>query len=182
MEPITRTRGRVRAGAAAAGLLLLSLLCACTMGTRLETESAMPADAKGTYRLYLYGCRYPEDVEVMALLVDQTSPYPFDLYVLDTSYRVKQDLSGPAALAEAEKFIQCSLHDVWMTAFRRVIDPSGRTVAFEMKPLYFPHDVGKDEALLSSYSLKNGTVTVYLSLDPLVEKRMNSVTSQPSGN
>jgi hypothetical protein len=152
-------------------IIALALLAGCSFGTRLQTDTALPDEASGTYRLYLYGCRYPSDVEIMALLVDQTAPYRFDLFVPDDSYRIKEDMPGKAALTEADKFIRCSHHTVWMTAFRKVADPAGKTIAFELKPLYFPHDVGASEVLLTNYSLRNGTVTTYIRLDPVYERK-----------
>ena len=154
-----------------AAVLAAIMLAGCSFGTRLQTDTALPADAAGTYRLYLYGCHFPDDLEIMALLVDQAAPYPFDLYVPDTSYRVNPDLSGPAALAEANTFIRCSHFDLWRTVFRRIVDPAGRTIAFELKPLYYPMQVGGDEVLLTNYTLKDGTVTVYIRLDPLLKRK-----------
>lgn len=151
-------------------LLAGTMSAGCSFGTRLETASALPADAAGTYRLYLYGCHYPADIENMALLVDQSAPYRFDLFVLDTSYRIKQELSGPAALAEADAFIRCSTETLWLTVFRRILDPAGRTIAFELKPLYEPLRRGTDEVLQTNYSLKDGTVTVYIRRNPLLRR------------
>jgi len=155
---------------------------ACSIGTRITAVTAQPSDASGTYSLYLYGCRYADDVENMALLVDESAPYRIDLFVPDTGYRVKKGLSGRTAFAKAEAFVRCGIHDLWMTAFRKVADPSGRTIAFEVKPLYVPNDVGTDEALISSYVLRDDTVTVYLRLDPAVERRLHLPNFQGGGN
>jgi hypothetical protein len=163
-------------------IIALALLAGCTFGTRLQTDAALPAEASGTYRLYLYGCRYPTDVEIMALLVDQTAPYRFDLFVPDDSYRIKEDLPGKAALTEADKFIRCSHHTLWTTAFRRIVDPAGRIIAFELKPLYFPHDVGVAEVLLTDYSLRNGTVRTYIRLDPVYERKERAFSNKPDAS
>jgi hypothetical protein len=160
-------------------ILVLALLAGCSFGTRLQTDTALPDEVSGTYRLYLYGCRYPSDVEIMALLADQSAPYRFDLFVPDDSYRIKEDMPGKVALNEAETFIRCSHHTMWMTAFRRVVDPAGKTIAFELKPLYFPHDVGTAEVLLTNYSLRDDIVTTYIRLDPAYE-RMLSFPNEPS--
>jgi hypothetical protein len=159
-------------------ILVLTLLAGCSFGTRLQTDTALPGEVSGTYRLYLYGCRYPSDVEIMALLVDQTAPYRFDLFVPDDSYRIKENMPGTTALTEADTFIRCSHHTIWMTAFRKITDPAGKTIAFELKPLYFPLDVGAAEVLLTDYSLRNGTVRTYIRLDPVYERKERAFTNK----
>lgn len=146
------------------------LLAGCSAGTRLPTDIAKPADVTGTYHLYLYGCHYPADTEVMALLVDQSAPYRFELFVLDTSYQTRENRSGTDALSEANAFVRCSTEPVWLTAFRRIVDPAGKTIAFEMKPLYDPIRMGLDEVLQTNYTLRDGTVTVYIRRNPLLRR------------
>jgi hypothetical protein len=152
-------------------VMLFALLSGCTFGTRLDAVMAPVQEVSGTYRLYLYGCRYPDDAENLALLVDQSTPYRIELYVKPTSYKVRQDLPAADALAAAQKFIRCSQHEVWTTSFRRIADPEGRTIAFELEPRYYAWDVGAEEPLVTSYSLRNDTVTVYISPNPMLEHR-----------
>lgn len=154
----------------AAALLSAALLSGCSFGTPLRADSALPAEATGSYRLYLYGCHYAADIENMALLVDESAPYRFNLYVLNTSYRTQENRSGPDALSEANTFIRCSTETVWKTVFRRITDPAGRTIAFEVKPLYDPLRRGTDEVLVTNYALQDGTVTVYIRRNPLMRR------------
>jgi len=164
-----------------AAVLSASLLAGCSFGTRLETTPAMPTDAAGTYRLYLYGCHYPADTENMALLVDERAPYRFDLFVLDTSYRTRENRSGADALAEANTFVRCSTETVWKTVFRKIVDPAGKTIAFELKPLYDPLRMGMDEVLQSNYALTDGTVTVYIKRNPLLRREDGGNDSKGKG-
>jgi len=151
-------------------VLAVTVLTGCSFGARLQTESALPTDMTSTYRLYLYGCHYPADTENLALLVDQSAPYRFDLFVLDTSYRTRENRSGPDALAEADAFIRCSTETIWLTTFRKIVDPAGKTIAFELKPLYDPLRMGMDEVLVTNYSLTDGTVTVFIRRNPLLRR------------
>ena len=165
----------------AAVVLAVTVLSGCSFGIPLRTDAALPADASGTYRLYLYGCHYAADIEDMALLVDESAPYRFDLFVLDTSYRVEEHLAGPDALAKANTFVRCSTERVWLTAFRRIIDPAGKTIAFELKPLYDPVRMGLDEVLVSNYTLKDGTVTVFIRRNPLMRREDGGSESRDRG-
>lgn len=163
---------------ASACLVVALILQACVSGTRLMAKPADPSEVQGTYTLLLYGCRYPDDLENMAILVQEGGPYPVEIYAPDFMYKVKKGLPAPQALAEAEKFIACSFHNLWTSVLRKIPDEAGRTIGYEMKPLYVPWEIGVPEVLLSSYSLKNGKVTVYIVLDPLVEKRKNTGDGQ----
>lgn len=161
--------------------LLSTALAACAAGTGLQTPSAVEADASGTYRLYLYGCRYAHDVENYALLVDEQTTLQVDLYVPATSYKVKEHLSGADALREARTFFRCSTYDRGKTVMRRISANDGRILGFELKPLYEATDLGRDEALRSSYFQSGGRVTVYLKLDPQVERFLYHTSPNDSG-
>jgi hypothetical protein len=151
-------------------MLLFALLPACVAGTSLKTVQAVPNEADGTFTLYLHGCRYPSDIENIAILVDAASPYRFELFALPAAYKVKTGLAGSEAAAEAQKFIRCSIYDAGQSVMRRIVDPSGRTLAFELKPIYARLEMGAEEVLLSDYVLRDGQVRVYLRLDPNVER------------
>ena len=181
---VTVMKKRPQAGRRALGavvVLAVTVLSGCSYGTPLRTDVALPADATGTYRLYLYGCHYAADIEDMALLVDESSPYRFNLFVLNTSYRIEENLSGKDALAKADAFIRCSTERVWLTVFRRIVDPAGKTIAFELKPLYDPIRMGLDEVLVTNYALKDGIVTVYIRRNPLMRREDGGNESRDRG-
>jgi len=143
----------------------------CMAGERLLPVPAKPAEVKGTYTLILYGCRYPSDMENMAILVDEKSPYPLEVYAMESLYKVKKNVPASQALKEANTFLNCSMHTVWQTVLRRIPDDTGKkTIGYELKPLFRPWESKVSEVLLSSYSLKNGKITTYITLDPSVKK------------
>jgi hypothetical protein len=153
---------------AATSLVVLLTLQACVAGMQLIPRSADPTEMKGTYSLILYGCRYAKDLENMAILVDESSPYLFDIYSLDGMYKVKKGLPGPQALNEANTFVRCGINPVWQTVLRKIPDGAGKTVGYELKPLY--RDIAPPEALISRYSLKDSKVTAYIRLDYSLDK------------
>jgi hypothetical protein len=146
-------------------------LQACMAGERLLPVPANPATVKGTYTVILYGCRYPDDIENMAILVDEKSPYPLEVYAMESLYKVKKNVPAAQALSEAKTFVNCSMHTVWQTVLRRIPDDTGKkTIGYELKPLFQPWESKVPEVLLSSYSLKDGKVTTFITLDPSVNK------------
>jgi len=163
-------------------LFLAVLLQSCASGLHLLSMPAEPADIGGTYTLLLYGCHYPNDVKDVALLVDEGSKYPLEIYDIDTSYKVKKGVPAKQALSEAESFIRCSTHRVIGTQIRRIPDGSGGTIGFEVRPLYFPLDFGFPDIMLITYTLKDGTVRSYIRLDPNVESAIESSGSNESSS
>ncbi len=146
----------------AALLIALSLLQGCAIGTRLQTESADLKNMAGTYDLYLYGCRYPDDTENVAILVNQNSAYPFEIFTLATRYKVKKGLSAAEALTEANAFVRCSMGSVWQTATREIVDEKGGIYGYDMRPLYMPYEIMASDLMLIDYYLNNGRVTAYI--------------------
>ena len=154
-------------------LLALSTPHAFAAGKQLKTESAGEAAITGAYTVLLYGCRYPDDIENAAILVSEGSRYPVEIYASDTRYKVKKGLDAQKALAEANEFVRCSVRRVWQTQIRRILDDAGGTIGYEVRPLYYPNEVGSADVLLISYALKGGKVRAYIRLTPEMENRRN---------
>jgi hypothetical protein len=159
--------------------LLAATQLACVAGKQLATGSADATELKGTYTLLQYGCHYPDDIKNLAILIDEGSRYPVEIYDTPTSFQVKKGLSGPQALKEAGSFVRCSVRRVTEAPLRRIMDAAGETIGYEVRPLYSPLEFGKTDVLLVSYSLKNGTVRTYIRLDPDVERALESPGPDP---
>ena len=159
--------------AAAVLLLALSAPQAFAAGKQLKTESAGQEAITGNYTVLLYGCRYPDDIENAAILVSEGSRYPVEIYAPDTRYKVKKGLDAQKALAEANEFVKCSVRRVWQTQIRRILDDADGTIGYEVRPLYYPYDVGSADVLLISYALKGGKVRAYIRLTPEMENKRN---------
>ena len=154
--------------------LLVLTLQACAPGKQLATTSADPAELTGSYTLLLYGCHYPDSIKNVALLRDEKSAYPLEIYDLPTSYQVKKGVPGPQALADADAFVRCSVRLLSGTQLRRILDETGGTLGYEVRPLYSPLEFGRLDVLRVSYSLREGTVSTYIRLDPDVERALES--------
>jgi hypothetical protein len=146
-------------------------LQSCMAGTRLNTTSADRARISGTYTLLLYGCHYPDQIENVAILVDENSRYPVEIYDLDTSFKVKKGVPAQQAVSEAEAFVRCSFHSVWQTQVSAIVDERGGSIGYEFRPLYAVTEFGTPDVLLISYSLKDGKVRAYIRKIPGMQNR-----------
>ncbi len=151
--------------------LALSGQYSCAAAQQLTTKGTNPADITGSYTLMLYGCKYPDDIENAAILVDEHSPYVLDIFSLPTMYSVQKGLPAQEALAKANKFLRCTFHTVVETRVRMIADDRGGTIGYDMRPAYLPYDIGSTDPLLITYRLKDGKVTAYIRLSPDVRRR-----------
>jgi hypothetical protein len=154
-------------------LILVIFMSGCLLGTQINTVTADPATITGTYDLMLYGCRYHDDLERAAFLIAPGKTGMVDLFVPETSYKVKRGLPADKALAEAEAFVRCGRYTVTELRVHRIPDGSSGTIGYEILPRYLPYDDGGTDPLFVSYTLKDGKITVYIRLFPDVERRLN---------
>jgi hypothetical protein len=162
-------------------VLLTVAVSGCAMGTQLLTASADPKAITGTYDLYMYGCRYPDDLEHAAFLIEPEKSPMVELFVRDTAVTIKRGLPADSALAEANKFVRCGNRTVEAIRFQQIPDGSGGTLGYEMLPRYPVTDLGGMDPLLVSYSLKEGKITVYIELSPEVERAVSNAFSPAGG-
>jgi hypothetical protein len=160
-------------------LLAALLLNGCIAGTRLDIRSAVPSDLHGTYTLILTGCRYPTDLENLAVLYPEGGPVTFDIFTLKTNYRIEKGLSADEALKQAEQFLSCNIYR-WKTQLSKIADREGTIVGYELRSLYTPDKFGMMDVLNVSYWLNGSKVTVYINLDLQIEKILESSGRLPS--
>lgn len=154
------------------------LLQGCAPGMRLPTSPATVSEVTGTYDLLLYGCRYPNDVKNLAILVSEGARYPVEVYDLPTSYHIEKGLAAAAALGKAESFLRgCGTRRVTGTRTSRIPDGSGGTIGYEVRTLYFPLEFGISDVLMVNYALTDGMVRAYVKVDPDVERAIESIGS-----
>ncbi len=153
----------------AALLLMTGMLLSCMTGVQLNTTSADQTLISGTYTLLLYGCHYPDQIDNVAILVDENSRYPLEIYDIDTSFKVKKDVPARQAVKEADAFVRCSSHRILQTQIARIPDGSGGTIGYEFRPLYTVPEFGTPDVLMINYSLRGGKVRAYIKTLPEAE-------------
>jgi hypothetical protein len=157
-------------------LLVISLnlsACMSLAGNHLKIEAAKQLEVTGTYTLLLYGCRYPDDVENVAILDKEGDPYTIAIYAPDFRYKVKTGLPAEEALKQAEQFVKCSVH-YQQTRFSKIPDATGNIVGYEARALYSPIRFGMYDVLDVQYVVRDNRIVVYIKLDPAVDKELRN--------
>lgn len=153
-----------------AAVLFFSLtLSSCAPSLSLKTSSAQPEEITGTYTLILYGARYGNDIEDVAVLAKEGTGYAFEVYAPEFDYKVRKNVPSREAIETAERFV--GFH----YAFRRsqlsaILDMKGAVIGYEVRPLYSPLDFGSADVLDIVYTLHENRVTVRIRLIPELER------------
>jgi hypothetical protein len=137
----------------------------------LKTIEATPDDITGTFSLILYGGRFADDVETIALLDLEGDGYSLEPFAPDFDFRIKKGVSAKEALEQAQKFVSFH-HAFWRLELSRITDNNGKAIGYEIRPLYLPFYFGVSDIFEVYYWLKeNGRVKVTIKLIPFVERR-----------
>jgi|WetSurMetagenome_2_1015567.scaffolds.fasta_scaffold528688_1 hypothetical protein len=154
---------------------------AYALETPLKTEAASPKELTGTYRLILYGHRFANDVETVAVFDREGDGYTFDVFAPDFDFKIKKDVPAAEALKEAQEFVSFQ-RDFWRSQLSKIIDSKGDVVGFELRPLYNPVVYGVSDILDVYYWPKeNGRIKVTIKLIPSVEeKRFPGIGESPA--
>ena len=147
------------------GVLFGSVSCA--PGIRLNTQ-ALGSEIKGNYTVIYYGCNFLNDLETVVFLEQEGGEYSFEPYAPDFKYRVAKGLSAEEAIATALEFVNCN------ASFSRVkvsgiLAPDGKTIGYEVRPLYLLFAYGADDVLYVDYWLKDNKVVITVRLVPSIE-------------
>jgi hypothetical protein len=147
------------------------ILASCATGKYLRTEESSSIEMKNTYSLILYGGRFSDDRETLAILDTEGDKYTFVVQAPDYDYRIKRKVPANKALKEAEEFVRFH-HSFWRSLVSRILNHEGVTIGYEVKPLYLFADMGFSDVIEVYYSLEGKTVFVRIRLRPEAEDRL----------
>ncbi|MBA4372924.1 MAG: hypothetical protein C0402_08675 [Thermodesulfovibrio sp.] len=154
-------------------LAVFMFIGACAPRQGLRIESAAMAEMPGSYSLILFGCRYLDDPETVAIFDREGDRYRFEPYSPEFNYRVEKDLSAEMALERAHRFINChtSVQGERLSSIR---DQPGTALGYELRPLYFPLTYGVDDILLTDYRIHGEKIIVNIRVIPPVERMLSN--------
>jgi len=149
-------------------LLVILISNSFALEKPLKTEDAKIDEVTGIFTLILYGGRYLDDIETIAILDKEGDQYTFEPYAPEFDYRIKRGVPAKEAFVEAKIFV--SSHSSFRRAqLGKIIDDKGDIIGFEVRPLYFPTTYGLSDVLDVDYWLKDSKVIVKVKIKPSVE-------------
>jgi hypothetical protein len=123
---------------------------------------------EGSYSLMLYGGRYSEDVENLAILDKDDDLYTFEIFGREDNYTVQKKVPAKEALDKAQRFV--SRHRSFMRSrLSSILDPAGNIIGYELRPLYQMFEFGDPDVLSVYYEITDSTVIVHIWLRKDIE-------------
>jgi hypothetical protein len=155
-------------------LLSFNVTSTFALKQSLKTEAAVPADISGTYSLILYGANYLDDLETIAILDYEGDEYHFAPFAPAYKYTVMKEMQGQEALKVAEEFV--SFHSsFWKSQLSNILNEEGKTIGYELRPLYRPFNYGISNVLDVFYFPQvNGKVKTIIRLKNSIKISRNS--------
>jgi hypothetical protein len=150
-------------------LFVFSILNSCAPRNVLRTAYIDQASVTGTYTLFLYGARYANDLETVAILAIEGTPYTFAINSPDFDYKVIKGISAKEAIIKAKRFV--SFHHAFSyDRISAIFGPAGEIIGYEVRPYYRPMDYGYSDVMDIWYTLDGNKVMVNIHLKPEVEQ------------
>ena len=149
-------------------IMLTALVLSCAPGRYLRTVPANTSGIEGNYNLILYGGRYSEDVENLAILDKDNDPYTFEIYARKDNYTVQKNIPAKEALNKAQQFV--GRHRAFMRSrLSSILDPAGDIIGYELRPLYQMFEFGDPDVLSVYYEITDSIVMVHIWLKQDIE-------------
>jgi hypothetical protein len=151
-------------------ILLMASINAFALESPLKTEEVADKDVQGVFTLILYGGRYYDDVETVAIIDLEKDKYTFDVFAPEFDYTVKKGVPAKEALEAAKKFVSFH-HAFYKSIVSKILDNKGNIIGYEVRPLYRPIVYGISDVLDVYYWPKEGNkIKVTIRLTPSIEK------------
>ncbi len=153
--------------------LLFSILLFPSLGfTQVLEEECSLNQISGKFNLIIYSNSFindPETFIVLDVVEDKVSIKP---YASDFKYTIHQNLNEKEALKIAKDVLSSANISTLKCAV--LMDSSKNVVGYEVKPIYFPWVWGVLEPVETRYKEYGNTITIFIRLDPRVERQLNS--------
>lgn len=162
----------MKKGLIACCTITLLVLSSCIGGQYLMTEGIdTTSGITGTFRLILFGGAYQDDWETVAILDGEGDNYEIVPFAREYRYSVSEGQAAETAFARAEHFARSQTDSIGVL-YRRIMDDTGGTVGYEIRPLYNIAAFGMPDIIEVDYYLQeDGSVRVVVRLKEEVERR-----------
>lgn len=127
----------------------------------------------GNFSLILFGTAENEGLEAVAFLDAVADDYEVVPHAPEFQYSIKRNIEGKEAVEMAIHHL--SSHNAYKShQIRRILEKNtGRTIGYEVRPLYLPFVYGHMDVLdILYWSTGNKTVHVTIRLLPSVERQL----------
>ena len=139
----------------------------------LKLELTDLSEIKGTFTVILYGTARFEGLETTTFLDIEGDEYTFEPYASEFEFKTEKGLQTTEAVKIAEKFVS-SHPNFSRLQWAKILDNNGKTIGYELKPLYHPLSYGMSDVTIVTYYQKNGKIEIRVRLESSVEQQLRN--------
>lgn len=136
----------------------------------IRTADLQRAEVTGAYTVILYGGRYGDDLESVAILDKEGDQYAIEPYAPAFDYAVMKNVPAQEALARASRHIGWHSNVARSQMLEIVDSRTGALIGYELRPLYMPLAYGASDVLDIDYWMQGDRVMVSVRLIPRIER------------
>jgi len=144
-------------------LLLLFFIIinySCATEKYLKTSRIMDTDVSGIFTVIYYGYNsHRSDPKTVAILDLEGDQYTFVPSAHDYEYVIKKRVPAKEAL-EDSRFLITRQSYYFKSRLSKILDDSGQTIGYELRPLYQTHVYGRADILDIRYRIRENKVFV----------------------
>ncbi len=152
-------------------IILINLFLVGGCGTYATLRSVSPDEIHGRFDLIIYGGRYLDDIETVAILDNHDDRYIFRVFAPLYDFKVEKGMDKESAIKRAEGFLrsQRGVFNIKVSS----ISVNGTIAGYELIPLYDPFMYGTQDVLDTEYLIRDDEILVRIRLKPLVERMLS---------
>lgn len=151
-------------------ILFMFVANAFAFESPLKTKEATDKEVTGVFTLILYGGRYLDDLETVAILDLEKDKYTFEPFAPEFDYIIEKGVSAKDALRTAKKFVSFH-HAFHRLVLSKILDKKGNIIGYEVRPIYMPFVYGISDVIDVYYWLKKGNkIKITIRLTPSIER------------
>lgn len=139
----------------------------------LELKLIDPSEIKGMCTVILYGTARFEGLETTAFLDVEGDAYTLEPYAPEFEFKTEKGLQAAEAIKKAEKFVS-NHQNFSRLQWAKILDNNGKTVGYELKPLYHPLSYGISDVTIITYYQKNGKIEIRVRLESSIEQQLHN--------
>ncbi|GAB6183839.1 hypothetical protein [Thermodesulfovibrio hydrogeniphilus] len=152
--------------------LFLILLFPTFIFAQVLAEECNLNQISGKFNLIIYSNSFINDPETFIVLDVSDDKISFKPYAPDFKYSVQPNLNDKEALKIVKDILtSANISTLKCTVLR---DSSKNIVGYEIKPLYFLWVWGVLKPVDTRYKEEGDIITIFIRLDPRVERQLNS--------
>lgn len=151
-------------------IISIALLFFIGCGTYATVRPVSFDEIQGRFDLILYGGRFLDDIETVAILDNIDDEYRFTIFAPSYDFKVEKGINRESAIKRGEEFIRS--HRGVFNINVSSVSVNGAQAGYELRPFYDPLMYGQTDVVDTEYLIRNKEIIVKIRLKSEIERML----------